>query len=331
MASPARVLRTEVDGFPAVTLAGPGDILRATFIPSLGMVGCSLIDGDDELLARRGGPPAYAERGSSFGIPLLHPWANRLSSWTYTAGGRSVEIPHDSPVAHLDGATGLPMHGLLTASPNWVVVDATVDDDGAPRLRAELDFAAHPALLAAFPFPHVVALDVSLRAGRLAVRLTLTPTGDVAVPISFGFHPYVRLPGSDRRTWSVELPVRRRAVLDGRGIPTGATDRVEDGECSGRLGDRAFDDSFDELQAPPAGQPITFSVADDRRRLAVELVDGYTVAHVFAPAASDFICFEPMTAPVDALTTGDRLRSVAPGSSFAAEFAISVAATTPAP
>lgn len=231
--SRAGVLATQVDGFAALTLAGGGDHVRATFLPSLGMVACSLTHDGDELLARRGGPPAYAERGSSFGVPLLHPWANRLGAWSYAAGGRTVEIARDSPVVHVDAATGLPMHGLLSASPYWEVLETHLDDRTA-RVSAGLDFAAHPALLAAFPFPHVLRLDVTVEPARLSVRLVLTPTGQVAVPVAFGFHPYLRLAGSPRATWSVELPVLRRAVLDERGLPTGERQPVAAGELSGR-------------------------------------------------------------------------------------------------
>jgi aldose 1-epimerase len=319
------VQTTGVDGFAGLTLASADDRLRVTFLPSLGMVCCSLVHDGDELLTLRGGPRAYAERGSSFGIPLLHPWANRLDGWRYTAGGTDVELDRDSPAVHVDSATGLPIHGLLGASPYWALAESQADADAA-WLRAELDFAAHPQLLCGFPFPHRLELHASVSPTRLTLRLTLVPTGSRPVPISFGFHPYIGLPGAERQTWSIELPVLRRAVLDDRGIPTGQAEAIEPGALSGALGDRAFDDSFDRLEPPPAGQPVTFSVADARRRLSVELVAGYDVAHVFAPTGSDFICFEPMTAPVDALSSGRGLRWVEPGSSFTGEFAISVTA-----
>ncbi|MEA2372327.1 MAG: aldose 1-epimerase [Solirubrobacteraceae bacterium] len=322
VASPPEVLASRVEDHPALTLTSADRRLQATFLPGLGMVCCSLLHDGHQLLDLRGGPAAYEQRGSSFGIPLLHPWANRLGGWTYTAGPRHVEMDPASPAAHPDSATGLPMHGLLTASRYWTVTQ-THADSGAAQLLAELDFAAHPALLAGFPFPHRLALDASVQANRLAIRLTLTPTGPDRVPVSFGFHPYLRLRDSARRTWSIELPVARRAILDARGIPTGDHQALAPGELSGRLGDRSFDDSFDQLDHPD-GRPASFVVADDRRRLTVELVDGYTVAHVFAPAASDFVCFEPMTAPVDALRSGCGLRWVEPGSHFAAEFAITV-------
>jgi aldose 1-epimerase len=276
-------------------------------MPSLGMIGCSLIHDGEELLAQRGGLAAYAERGSTFGIPLLYPYANRLSAWEYDG----VQLDHSSPLVHVDRGTGLPIHGLLTASPYWNVTDA-----GPERLSAELDFGAHSDLLTLFPFPHRVELTVALDVRKLTVRVNVIPTGEVAVPISFGFHPYLRCNRDDAR---IQLPVRRRALLDQRGIPTGAHEAIEPGALDGPLGLRTFDDCFDELAAAPV-----FSVTNGGQTISIEFVSGWRVAQVYAPEGSGFICFEPMTAPVDALRSGDGLRHVAPGDAFAAEFALVV-------
>ena len=93
----------------------------------------------------------------------------------------------------------------------------------ARRSAARLDYGAHEQLMAAFPFPHELHVQAELRHDTLTVVTILLPTGDVAVPVSFGWHPYLCLPGVPRSEWRVELPVRRRALLDDRGLPTGET------------------------------------------------------------------------------------------------------------
>jgi galactose mutarotase-like enzyme len=287
------------------------DTLEATFLPALGMVCSSLRHEGEELLAQLGGPDAYAAHGSTFGIPLLYPWANRLAAWSYEAAGRHVELDRNSPVVHVDSASGLPIHGLLAASPYWRV---TSQEHAA--LIAELDFGAHAELLAAFPFPHRLELTADVAAERLSMRLSVTATGFEAVPISFGFHPYLCC---ERRDARIDLPVRRRALLDGQGLPTGEREPIAPGELDGPLGERTFDDSFDRLAADPV-----FRVSGPRRAISIEFVSGWEAAQVYAPPDSDFICCEPMTAPVAALNSGRGLRSVEPGSEFAAEFAIAV-------
>ena len=61
------------------------------------------------------------------------------------------------------------------------------------------------------------------------------------------------------------------------------------------------------------------------RCLEVRFEQGYPLAQVYAPAGEDYICFEPMTAPTNALLTGGSdLSLVAPRKSFAATFSITV-------
>ena len=115
----------------------------------------------------------------------------------------------------------------------------------------------------------------------------------------------------------VVLPPRRHLDLDDRGIPTGT------GRCHPatrlQLADRGFDDGYDRLASRSA-----FSIAGGGRTLAVELDSGYPAAQVFSPPGEAFICFEPMTAPTNALRSGDGLRYVAPGAAFSATFSIAV-------
>jgi aldose 1-epimerase len=187
------------------------------------------------------------------------------------------------------------------------------------RLSATLPFAAHPELLAAFPFPHTLALDVALDAGGLTIATTLTATGDVGVPVAFGFHPYLRLPGVERSAWRLELPARRRLFTGPRGIPTGRHEEEQAARLG--LGDRAFDDGFDRI-----ADGAELSVAGGGRRIAVTFVTGYRVAQVFLPPGAAFVCLEPMTAPTDVLRSGAGLRRVAPGTAFTAIFRVGVGA-----
>jgi len=298
-----------------ITISDPDGELEATFVPEVGMIGSSLRHEGEELLHQGSGLQAYADHGSTFALPLLHPWANRLRSWDFELDGRRVALDPDSPITHRDAATGTPIHGLLTASPHWTVIDAE-----RSVLVAELDFGAVPEYVAAFPFPHRVRYVASISGSTLTVAFAVTANGDVAVPVSFGFHPYLTLPGSIRRNWHVELPVARQALVDERMIPTGETESIARGALDGPLGNRTFDTNYDRLH----GVVPEFTLADERRQIALTLISGYPVAQVYAPDSSQFICYEPMTAPVDALSLGEGLNWVAPGEEFEAIFTIAV-------
>jgi galactose mutarotase-like enzyme len=305
-----RIEETTRDGYPALTLTA-GD-LAATFVPQLGMIGASLEHRGVELLGQRNGLAAYEARGSTMGIPLLHPWANRLSGLEYEAAGKRVTIDPDSPLVRLD-PNGLPIHGLCAANPGW----RTAEGPGG-TLSATLDFGAQPELLEVFPFPHELRLDVTLDESGLGVAATLTANAGEPVPVSFGFHPYLNLPGVPRAEWEVTLPVQKHLLADDRGIPTGATEPAQADD--GPLGERAFDDGYAELGDAPA-----FVLAGGGRTITLTFERGYPYAQVYAPAGQDLICFEPMTAPTNALVAGG-CRTVPPGGTSSAAFRIDVKA-----
>ena len=293
---------------PRLVELSEGD-LTARFATHAGMVGCSLRHRGEELLGLGGGLEAYVERGAVFGIPLLYPWANRLGGWSYEAHGRRVELDRASPLLHGDDHC-LPIHGALAAASSWQVVDR-----GRSSLIAELDFGAHPELLAVFPYPHRLELAIRLGGGALTMDTTVAAR-DSAVPLSFGFHPYLAPPGAPREDWWVELPARTALELDEYGLPTGATRELAAEAFA--LGERTYDDLF----AVTPG--CRFSVAASGRRATVEMTAGYRYAQIYAPPDQPVICFEPMMAPVDALRSHEGLRSVPAGGTAGATFALSV-------
>src|ERR1700730_1169603 len=97
-----------VEGHAVRVLRSPAGV-EATFAPGVGMIGCSLLHAGEELLAQRGGLTRYAEAGSTMGIPLLHPWANRLHGLEYEVEGTSVRLDPDRSPVRLD-PNGLPIH-----------------------------------------------------------------------------------------------------------------------------------------------------------------------------------------------------------------------------
>jgi galactose mutarotase-like enzyme len=301
----------EVDGETAVTLAA-GE-LEATFLPGLGLLGTSLRHRGEELLALPGGVAGY-RGGNVTGLPLLAPWANRLPGWRYRAAG--VEVDLHGLDLHTDPG-GLPIHGTLTAHGGWRL-EHLAAEDGSAVLQASLDHGAFPELLAAFPFPHRLTVTATAREATLAVATTLEATGERPVPVAFGWHPYLRLPGAPRTAWRLLLPDRVHLDLDDRGLPTGKT--ADEPAEADPVGDRTYDDLY-ALGQGPAARHLGLEAAG--RRLLVGYGQGYGHAQVFAPPGAGFVCLEPMTGPTAALAAGTT-PLVDPGASFTAEFTVRV-------
>jgi aldose 1-epimerase len=311
--SPAthRIGSAELAGLRAWVLRDDDADLHATWVPGAGMLGASLVHRGEELLWTGKGASAYVRQRAFMGIPFLHPWANRLGRFGYRAGGRDVALDPASPLLLID-EHALPIHGVLTASPRWSVTKLGADSEGA-RLVARFEYD-RPELLAAFPFRHRLEMDVRVSGGALEVRTSLTATGDEPVPVAFGFHPYLRLPGVPRADWEVTFPVRRHLLIDEQEIPTGATEPVA--AISGPIGERTWDDGYDRIDGN------RFQLHGGDRTLTVEFTAGYPVAQIFVPPQQEYACVEPMTAPANALNRPEALSWVSPGQTYDATFRI---------
>jgi aldose 1-epimerase len=297
------------EGFDTASLASADGTTTAEFVPAANLLCCSLRVDGEELLDRRSGVRAYAEQGKTMGIPLLYPWANRLARFGYEAAGRSVTLSEDDSRIPRDGA-GLPIHGVLPALLRWEVEDADRPDELVARLRWHAD-----ELLELFPFRHEVLVQATVGSGGLTLTTTVTAATGGPVPVSFGYHPYTRVPGAGREDWMVTLGATDRLVLDERGIPT--TERAPFDREPSRLAGAGLDDAYDA-----AAEPAVFEAVAGLDKLTVEFLAGYSYAQVFAVPGQDFICFEPMTAPTNALNSGDGLTVVEPGDSYRASFRV---------
>jgi aldose 1-epimerase len=281
------VERTELEGFDAVVLRA-GD-LETTWVTGAGMLGWSLRHRGEELLARPRTVAEHVERGATTAIPLLHPWANRLDGDAYTQEGRTVTLSDGVPGVRRD-EHGLPIHGLLGGAPDWRVVEA----DGE-RVAATLAWGPGRPGFEGFPWPHDLRYEVALTPEALEVAVTLIPSGEDRVPVSFGHHPYLRLPGVPRPEWLLELPEREALELDERSIPTGGAEHRPAERAP--IGDRVLDDHM-------AFEPgAVLALEAGGRRLALECGAGVRYGQVWVPEGHDFACLEPMTAPVAALST----------------------------
>jgi galactose mutarotase-like enzyme len=304
---------TEVQ-LSSVSLCDERSGLEASFVPEAGMLCSSLRHNGAELLAQNDGVGAYARHGATMGIPLLYPWANRLAGFDYGVAGRTVELPSDPGRIAVD-EHGLPIHGVIGGRLAWELVRA----NGLPTqsLTARLSWSdSRPELFEVFPFRHDLHYQARLGGGRLEVQITVHACSADTVPVAFGFHPYLSLADAPRQRWLIELPAMRHLALDDRQIPLGPGQAHEAQRFE--LATREFDDGYDAVS-----DPARFS-ATAGRRIELEFIEGYPCAQVFAPPRSQFICFEPMTAPTNALRSGTGLRLLHPGESYHARFSVSV-------
>ena len=272
--------------------------LAATFEPDAGLVCASFTRAGEELLGQRGGLEAWRAGPQD----LRRPAAASVGEPAERLG---LDIPRDSR-GRQGGRARAP-------DPRRPARDGQVD--GPRRLRDRLQAGARlrPARdwLAAFPFPHRLEIEASLDPGGLRIATALTATGDVPVPVSFGWHPYLQLPGVPCRIGGSPTSVRARLVLDERGIPTGAR---EDAPVRPGSSPAA---AFDHLYADAAGAWFTV-----RRRRSRSASSRATPTRSSSPTRQGPAGLRADDRAGGRARHGDGLRRVAPGEAFRAEFRI---------
>jgi aldose 1-epimerase len=284
--------------------------LSAEFLPDSGMLGVSLHFRGKEVLRRIDDLEAAKGKGSTAGIPILYPWANRLAGLTYNAAGREVKLHRNLSQLHFDDH-GLPMHGVPWGKLAWEI--RTLRSDA---VLAALDWNSSE-FLEVFPFPHRVEMWAEIAADSLTLRTTVFANSGCPVPISFGFHPYFGIPDVPRSQWRLQLPGMRKLTADDRGIPTGTSEPF--GPLDEPLADHSFDNGF-ALES----ESSSFVLSGAPFEISVSFLEGFPFTQVFAPQDKQFIAIEPMTAATNALVSGEGLRTLPAGSNFLASFRIAV-------
>ena len=316
---------TVVDGIAAVQLADTTRQTSLSITPAVGNIAYEwLVRGRNFLHFPYNSLAEFAQRPRLCGVPFLAPWANRLDGDAYWANGKRYLLNPDLGNLRRDG-NQKPIHGLISFSNLWKLVEAKADDTSA-WCTSRLEFGRHPDLVAQFPFPHSLTMTYRLRDGAVQVETSIDNHGADPMPVAIGFHPYFRLHDVHRDEWHVHLAARDHLVLNQQLIPTGERKPVEFADPHS-LATGQLDDVFANLIRDPDGR-ARFSVEGGRERITVAYGPKYTVAVVYAPKGQDFICFEPMSAITNAFNLAhdgkySELQSIAAGSTWRESFWLS--------
>lgn len=279
--------RQEVrSGVPVVHLADAACGIEVEIVPSLGNRTTALrVRGENFLYVPADDLAQLRESRHLNGIPFLAPWGNRMPEG-FWANGKQYRFGFADSVR--PDQNGIPIHGMLTASPLWEVMDVGADESSA-HVTSRLEFWKHPELMANWPFAHEYEMTHRLLDGVLEVSVAVTNRAAEPMPVALGFHPYFQLPGVPIVEATAHIPARLHVETDSRLLPTGEMKPVAfSGPVS--LRNRRFDDGFTDLSREP------FFVEGGGKRIEVTFGPKYPVAIVFAPPGNDYICFEPMTA-----------------------------------
>jgi len=207
-------------------------------------------------------------------FPLV-PYANRIADGRFTFGGREVQL------SVLSNFAPHALHGDGWLRP-WQALDR---DDGTVALiyRHAPD---------AWPWAYEAVQTFALSDDGLQVDLSLTNTGDEAMPAGLGLHPY--FPVNDRTRLTLSAPFVW-ALAEGQ-IPTALF--PAESVFGWADGPRVVDAPFvDHCYVDWGGEA---RLSDGERVTTVTASANAGWAHVYAPGEA-FCCVEPVTHRPDAL------------------------------
>jgi aldose 1-epimerase len=262
--------------------------LTVSIAPSFGNNAYSILVNGHEILWRpHDSFQAWREDPQLGGIPILSPWANRLDQEAYYANGRKYLLNSCLGNVRYD-SNHLPIHGLVADASEWNIIR---QDDRSVTSR--LEFWRFPQWMAQFPFAHTLEVTHRVAGGSLEVETAVENFSNEPMPLSLGYHPFLRLTDCPRAQWKVHLAARERVALSDKLAPAGGTRMLSTEECRPSA-EQSLDDIFISLTGED------FSMEGERQRIAVRHGEKFPVAVVYAPANGAFICFEPMSAQTNA-------------------------------
>ena len=294
-----------------------------SIVPSIGNVAFEMtVKGHNVLRFPYASLDEFRARPGLTGIPFVGPWANRLDEQAFYANGKKYAF--DMTLGNVRGE--IPIHGFLSTTDAWRVVEVNADDSSA-RVTSRLEFFRNPMWLKQWPFAHTIEVTHALQNGVLEVKTTITNMSAEPMPVAIGFHPYFQLTDSPRNEWTMSVGARIHWRLASTKLPTGETEPIErlfETPTSVSLRDANLDDVFGDLVRDARGR-ATMSVVGKSQRLDVEFGANYRAAVIWAPPEREFICFEPMAGITDALNLAHKnlyrdLQSIPPGSTWAESF-----------
>lgn len=255
--------------------------------------------------------PATDQPPSACGITLV-PWPNRVDGGRWTLDGDEMQLDLTEP------SKGNASHGLL----RWTAYRLVERHPHAVTQAATV----HPQH--GWPFQLDVTVRHELVADGLVVTHTVTNVGRGTAPVALGSHPFLRVGEHDVATLTVTVDAATRYVTDERSIPTG-TEAVDGGPADlrggPRIGDLDLDTTYRDVAADAEGVRRSVVTAPDGS--TVELWQGPAYDHVQVFTPRNFprdgvrglaLAVEPMTAPPNALATGEGLHRLEEGETLTA-------------
>ena len=247
----------------------------------------------------------------------LIPWPNRVRDGKWEWAGESYQLALTEPEQHNA------IHGLVRWL-GWDVVDRSAQS-------VTLACTSWPQI--GYPWPLHVSVRYALDADGLTVTQSVTNRGTTAAPVAAGAHPYLTVGTATIDEAILQIPADSWIDTDDQQIPTG-TRAVEgtpyDFRESRAIGDTTIDYTFTDLHRDERGRcAVRLQHPSEPHAVELWVDENYPYVEIFTGDAlpdagrrRQGLGVEPMTAPPNALASGERLIVLDPGETWTGTWGI---------
>lgn len=248
---------------------------------------------------------------------VMAPWPGRVAGGRWELDGLPRQLAVTEP------ENGNAIHGLLRYTGYRVL---ELEDH-----RVVLTATIHPQL--GWPFIIDTMVEYALGSDGLSVTHTAVNASSVPAPWAVGAHPYLRVGDRPSSELTLTVPAARIYDVDERQIPTGTTpvDQVDgaDLRAGRRVAELDLDAGFTELARDEHGRARSTLLADDGTGIELWQDEQFGCTVLFTPrdftkidGVGQAVAVEPMSAPANALNSGEGLVWLEPGESWTGSWGI---------
>lgn len=246
----------------------------------------------------------------------LVPWPNRVKDGSWTWQGGSKQLALTEPEQHNA------IHGLVRWMP-WHPVEQHED-------TVTLACSSYPQ--PGYPWPIDVTVTYRLAGDGLTVTTQIVNRGTTPAPVAAGCHPYLTVGTPTIDDATLHLPASTWIPTGEQQIPTGRAS-VEGSAYDFReprpIGGTEIDYTFTDLDRGADGRFELRLSAPGGRAVTLWLGEAYPYVEIFtgdalpdAQRRRRGLGVEPMTAPPNAMATGESLVVLDPGAVWRGEWGI---------
>ena len=222
---------------------------------------------------------------------ILAPWPNRVADAAFTFRGRRHELAATEP------ARGHAIHGFTVRR----IFDIVEHSPDAAVLRTVL--GPEPG----WPWPIELTVRYALTDSGLEAAMTAVNLADEPAPCALGVHTYLDAQGAPLDECTLHHTIAERQPVNERLIPAGAREPWPHGPIP--MQSTVLDDAgYDPLHRPHLARLVDASGTG----VELEATSSLPWTQLFT-SPQRHLAVEPMTAPPNALNTGEDLTVLAPG------------------